>query len=62
MRLIFTKDFSSELENCCDGNYNKFNGSIFVSDKYTYIVWRAQTRPTNIDCRGVGQTVSAPTY
>lgn len=62
MKLISTIDFSSELESCCDQNYNKFNGSIFVSDKYTYIVWRAQTRPTNIDCKGVGQLFYAPTY
>ena len=62
MRLISTKDFSTELEKYCGDNYNKFNGSIFVSNKYTYIAWRAQARPTNINCRGVGQTSNAPTY
>lgn len=64
MRLISTKNFSEGLDNCCDGNYNKFNGAVFLNNNCNYIVWRAQSRPIDIICRdvGVGQSRYAPVY
>ena len=35
MRIIKTRNFSEQLKDI-DYSYNKYNGSIFVTDKYTY--------------------------
>ena len=62
MRLINTTDLSLLLDECCDSNYNKFNGSVYSTDTHKYIVWRAQSRPVNINCREVGRITPLPIY
>lgn len=37
MKPIKTIDFSSILKECCDDEYQKFNGSIFVSVEYALV-------------------------
>jgi len=64
MKVIKTIDFSSMLKDCCDDNYQKFNGSIYNFDNYTVIAWRAQIKPENISCKEYGDNKSKvlPTY
>jgi hypothetical protein len=48
MKLIQTIDFSTILKECCDDDYQKFNGSIYNYDDYTVIAWRAQKKPEKL--------------
>ena len=64
MKLIQTIDFSNILKECCDDDYQKFNGSIYNYGNYTVIAWRAQKKPEKLSCKeyGEGKSNVLPTY
>jgi predicted GH43/DUF377 family glycosyl hydrolase len=62
MKILKTIDYSTLLEELCEPNYQKFNGSRLETDKLIIVVWRAMKKPDKVMCRNNGVSKPLPTY